>query len=103
MIASLSSSCRIIPTSFDFNSSPCSLRVSVPPWSPCIFLKLKHLQPVIPRVHRDDPPALVHAHSPWIRQSSRLAARAAPGGFAAAGLLVDLLHAVVAELADDQV
>src|SRR5205814_7296661 len=69
----------------------------------CSFLKLKNLYPIVPRIDRDDSPALVYAHAPRVRQSSRLSSRAAPYRFAPASSLIDLLHAVVAELADDQV
>ena len=64
--------------------------------------ELEHLQPIVPRVHRDDAVLLVHRDAPRVRQLARVAAAGAPGLQALAGLLVDHLHAVVAELADDQ-
>ena len=66
-------------------------------------LKLKHLQPIVPRVDRDDAVALVHRDAPTGTRAGRVAAAGAPDLQALAGLLVDQLHAVVAELADDQV
>src|SRR5690349_20469995 len=68
---------------------------------PTLFIK--HLQPIIPRVHCDDAVAFVDGDAPGIGKFARFSSRAAPDGQARAGLLVDLLHAVVAKLADDQV
>src|SRR5690349_12608572 len=66
------------------------------------LLELEHLEPVVPRVHRDHPVALVHGHRPGVRQVAWGAALGAPDLQALAGLLVDQLHPVIPELAHDE-
>src|SRR5687768_6060216 len=66
-------------------------------------LEFKHLQPIVPRVHRDDFFMPVDRDTPRVGELARVVAAAAPGLEAAAGLLVDQLHPVIAELAHDQI
>src|SRR2546421_11014493 len=68
-----------------------------------LLSKLKHLQPIVPRIDRDDAVSLIDGHAPRIGELAGVAAAGAPGLEALAGGLVDHLHAIVAELADDQV
>src|SRR5205823_4423045 len=65
--------------------------------------EFKHLQPVVPGINRYHTIPLVHRNSPRISQLSRLPAGAAPDRKGLAGLLVDLLHAIISELAYDKI
>src|SRR5436190_4153853 len=61
--------------------------------------ELKHLHPIIPRVHRDHSAALVDRDGPGVRELPRVAAGRTPDLEAFAGARVDALHSDVAELA----
>src|SRR5690348_5226975 len=86
--------CRNLPSGFSIHHSAFCISRGVS--------KLKHLESVVPRVHRDDAAVLVYRDAPGVGELARVAAGVAPRLQALAGLLVDALHAVVPELADDQ-
>src|SRR5215203_2475386 len=64
--------------------------------------KLEYLQPIISRIHSHDAISLIDGHAPRISELPRLVSAGAPHLDPAAGRLVDQLHAVVSELAHDQ-
>src|SRR5205085_1430692 len=69
----------------------------------CAFVdpsELEYLKTVVSGVYHDDAIFAVDDDAPRVGELPGLAAGGAPGGQALAGLLVDLLDAVVAELAD---
>src|SRR4051812_5915658 len=67
-----------------------------------LLLELEDLQPIVSRIHSDDAIFLIHRDAPRVGQLSRLVPARAPHAESLAGLLVDQLHAVVAELANDK-
>src|SRR4051794_13193052 len=64
--------------------------------------EFEHLQSIVPGVDGHDAVVLVDGDAPRVGQLAWLALGRAPRLEALAGLLVDQLHPVVAELADDQ-
>src|SRR4051812_45641569 len=92
---------RTILTDSRINSTQRGMGVSPMHFAPCS--KIKHLQPIISRVHRPHSITFIHTPSPRIRKLPRLVSTGPPQAQTLPCIPLDELHSVVPKLAHDQV